>query len=161
VYAARRPWVPSRAALRAWVQAVLRAAPRPRRAPAGAERPARRRSAAGARQVSIRIVGAATSRALNARYRHKPYPTNVLSFAGVGRLPDGDCDLGELVICAPVLEREARAQGISRAAHWAHITVHGVLHLLGYDHEQARAARGMERREAQILGLLGFSNPYA
>lgn len=111
--------------------------------------------------LSIRVVGAARSRTLNERYRHKPWATNVLSFAGAGPLPDGGLDLGELVICAPVLAREAAAQALSREAHWAHITVHGVLHLLGFDHERDPEAGRMMRREAQILGLLGFSNPYA
>jgi probable rRNA maturation factor len=138
--------VPARRAFEAWARGALTAAPRTLgRAPL---------------LLSIRIVGAARSRALNHRYRGKPRPTNVLSFAGAGPLPDGRRDLGELVICAPVLEREARTQRIARAAHWAHITVHGVLHLLGYDHARGREARQMERREVQILGSLGFSDPY-
>jgi len=139
--------VPTRAALATWAGAALRAAGLRHASP----QPAR---------LSIRVVGAATSRTLNARYRHKERPTNVLSFAGAGALPDGRRDLGELVVCAPVLAREARAQGKPRPAHWAHIVVHGVLHLLGYDHERPREARRMERREAQILGSLGFSDPY-
>jgi probable rRNA maturation factor len=69
--------------------------------------------------------------------------------------------LGDLVICAPVLEREAREQGKSKVAHWAHLVVHGSLHLLGFDHQQARAARRMERRETRILAALGFPDPYA
>lgn len=111
--------------------------------------------------LSIRVVGAARSRTLNARYRGKLKPTNVLSFAGAGRLPDGRLDLGELVICAPVLAREAAAAGRRPEAHWAHITVHGVLHLLGFEHEQPAQARRMMRLEIQVLGLLGFSNPYS
>jgi len=101
------------------------------------------------------------SRRLNARYRGKDKPTNVLSFGGAGRIPDGRNFVGELVICAPVVEREARAQRKTREQHWAHMTVHGVLHLLGFDHEDAADARKMAKMEVQILDRLGFSNPYA
>ncbi len=101
--------------------------------------------------LSVRVVGAARSRSLNARYRGKDRPTNVLSFGGAGMCPDGRNFLGELVICAPVVAREARAQGKTREAHWAHMTVHGVLHLLGFDHERTLEARKMART--------GDSNP--
>jgi probable rRNA maturation factor len=111
--------------------------------------------------VSVRVVGAARSRHLNLRYRGRDRPTNVLSFGGAGPLPDGRLDLGEIVICAPVVAREASAQAKSAEAHWAHLTVHGVLHLLGFDHEQGADARKMEGREIQILDRLGFSNPYS
>ncbi len=110
--------------------------------------------------VSIRVVGAARSRTLNARYRRKDRPTNVLSFAGPGAIPDGRCFLGELIICAPVVAREARAQGKSAEAHWAHMTVHGILHLFGFDHEHGAEARKMAAKEVQILDRLGFSDPY-
>ena len=110
--------------------------------------------------LSVRVVGMARSRSLNARYRHKDKPTNVLSFGGAGLSPDGKQYLGELVICAPVVAREAVTQGKSVEAHWAHMTVHGVLHLLGFDHEHGEDARKMEAREVQILDRLGFSNPY-
>jgi len=110
--------------------------------------------------LSVRIVGRARSRSLNAQYRHQDKPTNVLSFAGAGRAPDGRYFLGELVICAPIVAFEARAQGKSLQAHWAHMTIHGVLHLLGFDHERAREAARMASREIQILDRLGFSNPY-
>jgi probable rRNA maturation factor len=106
------------------------------------------------------VVGAARSRRLNARYRRKDKPTNVLSFAGAGVAPDGRRYLGELVICAPLMAREARAQRKTAQAHWAHITVHGVLHLLGFAHEHEPEARKMARREVQILDRLGFSDPY-
>jgi probable rRNA maturation factor len=145
-YAARRPWVPGRASFLTWTRAALDA----REPGRGRPRPS----------LSIRIVGTARSRALNERYRQRPKPTNVLSFAGAGRLPDGREDLGELVICAPVVAREAALQGKAREAHWAHITVHGVLHLLGFDHERDADARKMMAREAQILDRLGFSDPY-
>ena len=110
--------------------------------------------------LSVRIVGLARSRSLNARYRHKDKPTNVLSFAGAGRAPDGRFFLGELVICAPVVALEARDQHKTLAAHWAHMTIHGVLHLQGFDHERAAEARKMAAREIQILDRLGFSDPY-
>ena len=111
--------------------------------------------------MSVRVVGAARSRSLNARYRHKDKPTNVLSFGGAGLAPDGCNYLGELVICAPVVALEAANQGKSRESHWAHMTVHGVLHLLGFDHEREAEARKMACREVQILDRLGFSDPYA
>jgi probable rRNA maturation factor len=110
--------------------------------------------------LEIRVVGAAASRGLNARYRNKDYPTNVLSFAGAGLVPEGR-HLGELVICAPVMEAEVRRAARTRRWHWAHITVHGVLHLAGFDHERPAAARKMEALEVQILDRLGFSDPYA
>lgn len=100
------------------------------------------------------------SRSLNARYRCKDQPTNVLSFAGAGSAPDGRFFLGELVICAPVVAREARTQNKTLEAHWAHMTVHGVLHLLGFDHVLRAEARKMASREIQILDRLGISDPY-
>jgi probable rRNA maturation factor len=140
-YAARRPWTPGSALLQAWATAALE--------------PLRGRVV-----LSIRVVGLARSRSLNRRYRRRPRPTNVLSFAGAGFAPDGRLFLGELVICAPVVAREAKLQGKSLPAHWAHMTVHGVLHLLGFDHEVASDALRMESRELQILDRLGFSDPY-
>jgi probable rRNA maturation factor len=144
-YAARRPWVPARAQFLRWASGALEAGLGVGRARA---------------VLSVRIVGERGSRALNARYRRKDRPTNVLSFEGAGRLPDGRNFLGELVICAPVVAREAHSQGKSLAAHWAHMTVHGVLHLLGFDHERAAEAAKMTTREIQILDRLGFSDPY-
>jgi probable rRNA maturation factor len=150
-FAARRPWAPRRAEFERWAAATLADRTLRARVPSGAARSA---------AISIRVVGAARSRTLNARYRNKDRPTNVLSFGGAGRMPDGSTDLGELVLCAPVVAREASSQGKSEAAHWAHLTVHGVLHLLGFDHEGPREARKMEAMEIQILDRLGFSNPY-
>jgi probable rRNA maturation factor len=140
-YAARRPWVPRRTQFEMWTRAAL----------AGLSR----RSV-----LSVLVVGTARSRSLNSRYRRKDKSTNVLSFGGAGPSPDGRNYLGELVICAPVVAREARAQGKSRESHWAHMTVHGVLHLLGFDHERTAEAAKMTAREIQILDQLGFSNPY-
>jgi probable rRNA maturation factor len=109
-------------------------------------------------QLGVRVVGSAESRRLNARYRGKDKPTNVLSFspayAGVGR------PLGDLVICAQVVRSEAREQGKRLQAHWAHLVVHGALHLIGYDHEREAQAKRMERREVAVLRRLGFANPY-
>jgi probable rRNA maturation factor len=170
-YAARRPWAPRRVQFTAWVRAALAAAgPRAERPcggpQAGGSRGAfhaggRRGGAVGDLEVSVRVVGAARSRSLNARYRGKDRPTNVLSFGGAGAMPDGRFFLGELVICAPIVAREARAQGKSAESHWAHLTVHGMLHLLGFDHERPAEAAKMEAREVQILDQLGFSNPYS
>ena len=110
--------------------------------------------------LAIRVVDEKEGRALNHHYRGKDYATNVLSFPA--DLPEGvDLPLlGDLVICAPVVAREAREQGKPLAAHYAHLTVHGVLHLLGLDHEDAREAEAMEQLEREILAGLGFPDPY-
>ena len=90
---------------------------------------------------------------MNLHYRRKNKPTNVLSF------PYGKGD-GDIVLCHPVIAREARAQGKSLAAHYAHLVVHGVLHLRGYAHEKKREASRMEREEIRLLARAGFGNPY-
>jgi probable rRNA maturation factor len=106
------------------------------------------------------VVGAAESRRLNARYRGKDKPTNVLSFPPAP-LPAGDLrPLGDLVICAQVVRSEARQQRKPLEAHWAHLVVHGALHLIGYDHEREAEAKRMERREVAVLRRLGYANPY-
>ncbi|HET9484435.1 MAG TPA: rRNA maturation RNase YbeY [Xanthomonadales bacterium] len=112
-------------------------------------------------EVSIRVVDDVEGRALNMRYRHKDYPTNVLSF--VAHYPDGVGAnlLGDLVICAPVVAREAKAQDKPVEHHYAHLTVHGVLHLLGFDHETVAEARAMEAVERQVLDTLGVPDPYS
>jgi probable rRNA maturation factor len=110
--------------------------------------------------LSVRVVGQARSRSLNAHYRHKDKPTNVLSFGGAGHAPDGRYFLGELVICASVVAHEALALGKTAESHWAQMTIHGVLHLLGFDHERHTEAVKMAARETQILDRLGFSDPY-
>jgi probable rRNA maturation factor len=140
-YAARRPWVPSPRQLAVWATAALASTRRPT-------------------VLSVRVVGRSRSRSLNAHYRRKDKPTNVLSFGGAGAVPDGRYFLGELVICAPVVAQEARAQGKTLQSHWAHMTVHGVLHLQGFDHEREAEAAKMAAREIQILDRLGFSDPY-
>ncbi len=136
-----RARIPSAARFRRWAAAALR----------GRHEPA---------EITIRIVTPAESRRLNARYRGKDKPTNVLSFAcetpSQLRLPT----LGDLVICAQVVKREAREQGKAWEAHWAHMTVHGVLHLLGYDHQKKNEAQRMEALEKMILAGLGHPDPY-
>ena len=103
---------------------------------------------------------------LNSRYRGKEGPTNVLSFSARGaEAPPAAADellpFGDVVICAEVVEREAREQGKAPAAHWAHMVVHGTLHLQGYDHESVRDASIMEARERVLLAELGFPDPYS
>jgi len=99
--------------------------------------------------VTVRIVGAREGLLLNRRYRGKAQATNVLTFA-----------TGDIVLCAPVVRREARAQGKSLSAHYAHLVVHGLLHLQGYDHVKKRDAARMEAKEIRWLRRLGFADPY-
>jgi probable rRNA maturation factor len=134
--ASRASHIPSDRKLRAWARAA---------APGGGE-------------VTVRYVAEAEGRRLNREFRGKDYATNVLSFpyeAGASALQ------GDIVICAPVVAREAREQGKDAESHHAHLLVHGLLHLAGHDHEKGEAeARRMERRERSILRELGFSDPY-
>jgi len=111
-------------------------------------------------EIVVRIVGVEESAELNEQYRHKSGPTNILSFPV--DLPEGiELDLlGDLVICAPVVEKEALEQDKPLAHHWAHIIVHGVLHLLGYDHIDDDEAELMENKEIAILNKLHINNPY-
>jgi probable rRNA maturation factor len=110
--------------------------------------------AASGREVNLRIVGEAEARRLNKQFRKTNRATNVLSFPYArGK--------GDVVLCHTVIRREARAQGKSVAAHYAHLVVHGVLHLRGYDHEKKRDAARMEAREIGILRRIGVPNPYA
>lgn len=116
----------------------------------------------GPRIVSVSIVDAAASQALNAQWRGKDSPTNVLAFpAGDSpELPGETPPAGDIVICAGVVAEEAAAQGKGLEAHWAHIVVHGSLHLLGYDHMDANQAEAMEAVERRALAALGFPDPY-
>ena len=141
-YALPRAGLPSAVSFRKWVAAAL----------AGRIREA---------DLAIRIVDAREGRALNRHYRGKDYATNVLSFPA--DLPEGVKLplLGDLVICAPVVAREAREQGKPAVAHYAHLTVHGVLHLLGWNHEDDKDAEAMEQLEREILAGLGLPDPYA
>ena len=115
----------------------------------------------GDAEVAMRVVGEAEGRRLNHEFRGKDQATNVLSFP-FEPLPGVDLDhLGDLVICAAVVAREASAQGKPPVAHWAHMVVHGMLHLQGYEHETDEQAAEMEGLETRILSALGFAAPYA
>ncbi|NII11459.1 rRNA maturation RNase YbeY [Oleiagrimonas sp. C23AA] len=142
-YGLPRKGLPAAASFRRWVGAAL--------AGAGHE---------GEAELSIRLVDADEGRELNATYRGKDYATNVLSFPA--ELPPGVelPLLGDLAICAPVMQREAREQHKADRAHWAHLTVHGTLHLLGYDHIEEAEAEQMEALETRILAGLGIDDPY-
>ncbi|GIX35393.1 MAG: endoribonuclease YbeY [Lysobacteraceae bacterium] len=141
-YGLPRAGLPAPVSFRRWVSAALEG--RVRRA-----------------DLALRLVGEYEGRSLNRHYRGKDYATNVLSFPA--DLPPGVKlpILGDIVLCAPVVLREARLQGKSAHAHFAHLTVHGVLHLLGFDHEDPREAQTMEALEREILAGLGFDDPYA
>lgn len=110
-------------------------------------------------EQTIRIVDESESRELNLQFRGKDKPTNVLSFPSESPFLDYDC-LGDLVICAPIVCVEAEQQNKPVMAHWAHLVVHGMLHLQGYDHENTVDAAKMEALEVEILSTLGYSNPY-
>ena len=125
-------------------------------APASVRRWARA-AAERAAAVTLRFVGRREGRTLNALYRGKEHATNVLAF-----VYDQSARIeGDIVLCVPVLRAEARAQGKALADHCAHLVVHGMLHLQGYDHDTDRAARVMEAREKAILATLGVPDPYA
>jgi probable rRNA maturation factor len=111
--------------------------------------------------LSIRLVDREESAELNQRYRSKQGPTNVLSFAAELLTEVPIPLLGDVVICAPLVVEEAADQGKEVDAHWAHLVIHGVLHLLGYDHQSKAAAEEMESREVSILAALGYPDPYA
>jgi probable rRNA maturation factor len=142
-YGLPRAGIPAAISFRRWVEAALQGARR--------KKPS---------ELAIRIVDAREGRALNRDYRSKDYATNVLSFPA--ELPPGvDLPLlGDLAICAPVVRHEAKEQGKLAAHHWAHMTVHGVLHLLGYDHIEDAQATRMEALETRILAGLGIPDPY-
>jgi probable rRNA maturation factor len=108
-------------------------------------------------RVTLRIVDGREARALNRRYRHRDRATNVLTFV----YDDGASLTGDIVLCAPVVCKEARAQRKSLAAHYAHLVIHGMLHLQGYDHERDDDAARMEAREVALLRDLGYGDPYA
>jgi probable rRNA maturation factor len=133
-YAVREASMPSRAEVRRWVRAAH----------------------PGAAELTVRFVDAEEGRQLNAQYRGKDHATNVLSFP-YAREP---VLAGDLVLCLPVVLREAATQGKTAAAHFAHLVVHGMLHLQGYDHENSAEARRMEQKERDILASLGYPDPY-
>ena len=141
-YGVARAGLPADSALRRWAHAALKGL-------------RRRRVALG-----LRIVGDAESAALNGRFRRKSYPTNVLSFPFEAPPGTRSDILGDLVICAPVVRREAHTQRKPVNAHWAHLVVHGILHLRGYDHRKRQDAAVMEKMEIRLLKELGYANPY-
>ena len=114
----------------------------------------------GPMELTLRLVDEAESRRLNREYRGRDHPTNVLSFPFEVPSEIGSPLLGDLVICAPLVAREAQEQGKPVEAHWAHLTVHGILHLLGHDHQDGQQAAEMEAREVAILTALGYADPY-
>jgi probable rRNA maturation factor len=126
--------IPSKAQFKAWAKAALRVET----------------------HVTIRVVDAEEGRMLNSTYRGKDYATNVLTFP----LTEEPYLMGDIIICAPIVEDEAKAQNKSLVAHYAHLTVHGVLHLHGYDHETEEQAALMESIEVTSLQKLGYANPY-
>lgn len=133
-----RAWTPARSRMKHWAAAALG------------------RRGEG-REIAVRVVAPRESQQLNKQWRGKDKPTNVLSFPAPPELPT----LGDLVICAQVVAVEAKRDGKSLEAHWAHMVVHGALHLAGYDHEQNERERlKMERREISVLRGFGFGNPY-
>jgi probable rRNA maturation factor len=107
-------------------------------------------------EITVRVVDEDEGLALNAQYRNQRHATNVLTFAYASE----PLLAADLVLCAPVVEREAAAQGVPLVAHYAHLVVHGTLHAQGFDHERAADARRMEAREREILTRLGFADPY-
>jgi probable rRNA maturation factor len=134
-YAVDAADLPARSTLRRWMRAAL----------------------ARAARVTVRFVDGRESRGLNRRYRDRDRATNVLTFV----YDDGASLLGDIVLCAPLVAMEARAQGKTQRAHYAHLVIHGMLHLQGYDHERDHDAARMEAREVAVLRQLGYGNPYA
>ena len=142
-----RAWAPARSRMNRWAAAALG-------------------KRGEGREIAVRVVASKESRELNRRWRGKDKPTNVLSFPAPeqdrrGKPLDFYLPLGDLVICAEVVRREATRDGKTIAAHWAHMVIHGALHLAGYDHEINRRERlRMERREIAVLRSFGIGNPY-
>jgi probable rRNA maturation factor len=141
-YGTHRAGLPATSTIRRWAHAALHGMNRPRVT------------------LDVRIVGTTESAALNRRFRRLRGPTNVLSFPFDPPSGLRSDLLGDLVICAPLVRREARQQQKTPRAHWAHMVVHGILHLRGYDHRKRHDATVMENKEIRILGELGFPNPY-
>lgn len=136
--------LPSDASFEAWIEAVLQ-----------------HLNCSTETELTVRVVDAEEGLALNHQYRGKAYATNVLSFPFEAPVPLPVNLLGDLVICAAIVADEAKAQNKSLVAHWAHMVVHGTLHLLGYDHIENEEAEHMEQLEKEILAALGYADPYA
>ncbi len=142
-YGCSRRGVPARSSFIRWALAAMRSA-----------------GQRGSYELSLRVVDAAEGLALNRDFRGKAYPTNVLSFPADLPPRRGPRLLGDIALCAPVVAQEALEQGKSVTAHYAHLSIHGVLHLLGYDHDAAARAATMEAIEVRTLATLGHANPY-
>lgn len=143
-YGCARSGVPARASFERWAAAALAAA-----------------GQRGTFEVSMRVVAADEGLALNQQFRGKAYATNVLSFpADMPIRRRGPRMLGDIALCAPVVSREAHEQGKTISAHYAHLTVHGMLHLLGLDHQDEPSAAAMEALEIGALASVGYTNPY-
>jgi probable rRNA maturation factor len=138
-YATDVPQLPSRSEFRKWIQAALKQDA----------------------EIVLRIVDADEGRDLNLNFRKKDYATNVLTFVYEKAEHDSQSLAGDIVLCAPVIEIEAGQEHKALTAHYAHLTVHGVLHLQGYDHQNDADAAAMERLEAQVVKKLGYKNPYS
>lgn len=139
-FATRKPGLPRAAAIRCWVRAALQD----------------RREA----QLTVRIVDEIEGAELNRHWRNKEGPTNVLAFPCEGLEQVAPALLGDIIVCAPVVEREAQQQGRDPQAHWAHVVIHGTLHLLGHNHRQLDEAGQMEQLETDILANFGYADPY-
>jgi len=139
--ATKTPNLPSNQRIRTWVHAALK------------------RHALQA-ELNIRMVGIREAARLNRKWRGEKGPTNVLSFSTDDRRGLANGFLGDIVLCAPVIAREAMQQGKSLGAHWAHMIIHGTLHLLGYDHVKPAEARKMENLEKKLLATLSIADPY-
>ena len=140
--ACTRPRLASKLKVQAWAQEALR-------------------GRADEHQLTVRVVDEAEGTRLNEDYRRCEGATNVLSFPFDSPPGVDDCYLGDIAVCAPVVAQEAKQQGKSREAHFAHLVVHGTLHLLGHDHQNSEEATRMESEEVAILGRLGYPDPYA
>lgn len=142
-YASQSPFVPSALMLKHWAKTVL----------------SKHRDAG---ELVLRLVDSAEMSGLNAQYRHKQGPTNVLSFPLV--VPSDIsllCPLlGDIVLCIDVINQEAQEKNVTQKAHWAHMVVHGICHLLGHDHQTDHEAQKMEALETKMMALLGFPSPY-
>ena len=141
-YAANKRLAPKAADIRCWAEKALH-------------------NHIAAAEVTIRIVNIDEMTQLNRQFRHKNGPTNVLSFPAPADIKAEAGMLGDIVICADVVNREAEEQHKKPEAHWAHMTIHGIFHLLGHDHEKDEEAEVMEALEIAVMRSLGFSDPYA
>lgn len=139
--ATHEPGIPGAERIEAWARAAL--------------------AGLAAAELTVRVVSREESAALNERYRTRAGPTNVLAFPSDLPAEVASPYLGDIVICAPLVAEEAAAQGKDAAAHWAHLVVHGILHLRGYGHDSDAEAEQMESLETRVLGALGYADPYA